>query len=129
MQEGRAKYEINLIHRRIDSVANAINQLTESNNDVRFRLRAIENLINRNWFLRTFLGNKKVTNEVAHIFEQEALAREAEDKARAKIAEAKKKLEAEKIEQAKQDKIADRQVKSRERQLKKKLKKESKNVK
>lgn len=124
MQEGRARYEIDLIHRRISSGVSGINQLTESNNDVRFRLRAIENIINRNWFLRTILGLgiKKVTNEVAHLYQEEALAREAEDKARTKIVEAKKKLEQQKVEQAKQNKLADKQVKKRERQLKKELK-------
>lgn len=124
MQEGRARYEIDLIHRRISSGVSGINQLTESNNDVRFRLRAIENIINRNWFLRTILGLgvKKVKNEVAHLYQEEALAREAEDKARTKIVEAKKKLEQQKVEQAKQNKLADKQVKKRERQLKKELK-------
>lgn len=121
MQEGRAKYEIDLLHRRINGVSEAITQSTRAIDHTRFRLRAIENTINRNWFLRIFLGFKKIDLEVAHINQQEALAREAEDKARMKMFEAQKKMEANEVEQAKLDKAADIKVKARNRELKKEL--------
>ncbi len=122
MQEARAKYEIGLIHRRINQTVGAVNQLTEANNDARFRLRAVENLINRSWFLRMFLGVKKVNNEVAHIYQQEALAREAEDKAREAIRKQRAEIEFKKAEAEKQAKENAKKIKARQRQLNKELK-------
>lgn len=124
MNHARAKYEIDLLHRRINGVMSGINQITEAVNHTRFRLRAVENIINRSWFLRTTLGLgfKKIDLEVAHIIQEDALAREAEDKASTKIWQAQKDMEKEVIEQAKSDKEADRKVKARDRELKKELK-------
>jgi len=126
MNHARAKYEIDLLHRRINGMVGGINQLTEAVNHTRFRLRAIENIINRNWFLRIFLGFKKIDLEVAHINQQEALARQAEDTARKKILDAQKLMETEAAKQAIVDKDADKKVKTRNRQLKKELKKNEK---
>lgn len=123
MQEPRARYEIDLLHRRIDGVHHAVTQVTRAIDHTRFRLRAIENIINRNWFLRTILGLgfKKIDFEVAYINQEEALAREAEDKARMKIFQAQEKMKLSEIENAKKDKDADKTVKARDRQLKKEL--------
>jgi len=122
MQEARAKYEIDLLHRRLDGVSNAITQETRAIDHTRFRLRAIENKINRNWFLRMFLGFKKIDFEVAHINQEEALARQAEDAARAKMHQAQVAMEKDAARQALIDKEADKKVKKRNRDLKKELK-------
>ena len=122
MQHGRAKYEVDLLHRRIDGVSNAITQETRAIDHTRFRLRAIENKINRNWFLRMFLGFKKIDFEVAHINQEEALARQAEDAARAKMHQAQVAMEKDAARQALIDKEADKKVKKRNRDLKKELK-------
>ncbi len=119
MKEATIRFEFTEVHDRIDLLTEANNANTNANIDSLYRIRAFENLINRNWFLRKILGVRKMQIEMARIREAEGLADAARTKAHnSTIKKQQELLEKEKTGKA-IEKKSDQLVKSRIRKFKK----------
>ncbi len=119
MNHSRANIEFNLVHDRVDIAANAITKLTNYLNEERFKMRAMENLINRSWLLRRILGVKKMNIEISRLVEEELLAKASAEKVLEKQAELKIKVESQKKENTKTEKAAVKTTKNRLRKIRK----------
>lgn len=127
MNHNRANIEFNLVHDRIDIAGNGITKLTNYLNEERFKLRAMENLINRSWLLRRILGVKRMDMEISRLVEEELLAKASAEKVLKKQAELKIKVDNQKKVNAKDQKEAVKTTKNRLRQIKKLEKSHGKN--
>lgn len=122
MKEFQLYTEFHELHKRVDDITDANNQIALFDNKLNIRLRAFENLINQSWLLRKILGVKKFDVELARVKEEEALARSEKLKFETIVQQSQKDLRKKQIEEAKAEKVQIKKDDKRERDLKKELK-------
>ena len=68
MKESTIRFEFVEAHKRMDQLTDSNNANTDATIESMYRIRAFENLINRNWLLSRILGVRKVNDEVDQTF-------------------------------------------------------------